>query len=218
MSIRILLADNHRLFREGLRALVERAVDMEVVAEAEDGRSAVQQVAELKPDVAVMDVSMPDLNGMEATRQIMHRTPGTKVMALSMHSDRRFVGGMLKAGAHGYLLKDCANEEFIRAIRAVAGGQTYLCPAVAGQVVDGYVHQGGSEGPGRSSEILSPREREVLQLVAEDLTTKETAGKLHIGAKTAETHRQQIMNKLDVHSVAELTKFAVREGLTSLDE
>ncbi len=215
MCISILLADNHQLFRDGLRALVEKEADLEVVAEAEDGRSAVQQVGKLKPDVVVMDVSMSDLNGMEATRQIMHRTPGTMVLALSMHSDRRFVEGLLRAGAHGYLLKDCANEEFIRAIWAVAKGQTYLSPAVAGQVVEGYVHQGGPEG---ASGALSSREREVLQLVAEGLTTKEIASKLHISVKTAETHRQRIMNKLDVHSVAELTKFAVREGLTSLDE
>ncbi|GAH70488.1 unnamed protein product, partial [marine sediment metagenome] len=190
--------------------------DLEVVAESEDGRSAVEQAQELKPDVVVMDVSMPDLNGMEATRQIVHRTPATKVLALSMHSDRRFVEGMLKAGAHGYLVKDCANEEFVRAIREVADGRTYLSPAVAGQLVEEYVHGERAEA-GAESAVLTTREREVLQLVAEGLRTKEIANRLHISPKTAETHRQQVMNKLNIHNVADLTKFAVREGLTSLE-
>ena len=216
MSIRILLADDHQLFCDGLRALLDKEVDLEVVAESKDGRSAVQQAGELKPDVIVMDISMPDLNGMEATRQIVHRTPGTKVLALSMHSDRRFVEGMLKAGACGYLLKDCANEEFIRAIREVAAGRTYLSSAVAGQVVEEYVHGERAEA-GAESGVLTAREREVLQLVAEGLRTKEIADRLHISPKTAETHRQQLMNKLNIHSVADLTKFALREGLTSLE-
>ena len=216
MSIGILLADDHQLFRDGLRSLLENQADLEVVAEAEDGRAAVQQAQELKPDIVVMDVSMPDLNGMEATRQVVRRAPRTKVLALSMHSDRRFVEGMLKAGAHGYLLKDCANEEFIRAIRTVASGQTYLNSAVAGEVVEGYVHKKGPEASA-ASEILTAREREVLQLVAEGLMTKEIARKLNISVKTADTHRQQIMNKLNIHNVADLTKFAVREGLTSLE-
>ncbi len=216
MSIRILLADDHQLFREGLRALLEKEADIDVVGQSQDGRSAVEQAGELKPDVIVMDISMPDLNGIEATRQIVHRTPGTKILALSMHSDRRFVEGMLKAGAHGYLVKDCANEQFVRAIREVADGRTYLSPAVAGQVVEAYVHGGRAE-QGPLSGLLTGREREVLQLVAEGLRTKEIANRLHISPKTAETHRQQVMNKLNIHSVADLTKFAVREGLTSLE-
>ncbi len=156
MTIRILLADDHQLFRDGLRALLLKEADLEVVAEAKDGRSAVEQAGELKPNVVVMDVSMPDLNGMEATRQIVHRTPGTKVLALSMHSDRRFVEGMLKAGAHGYLVKDCANEEFVRAIREVAAGRTYLCPAIAGIIVEDYVHEAEAKASS-SSYQLSPR-------------------------------------------------------------
>ena len=216
MSIRILLADDHQLFRDGLRALLAKEADLDVVAEAEDGRAAVQQAQELKPDIVVMDVSMPDLNGMEATRQVVRRAPRTKVLALSMHSDRRFIEGMLKAGAHGYLLKDCANEEFIRAIRTVASDQTYLSPAVAGNVVEGYVQKKRPEAS-ETSEILTAREREVLQLVAEGLMTKEIAHKLNISVKTADTHRQQLMNKLNIHNVAELTKVAVREGLTSLE-
>ena len=215
MSIRILLADDHQLFRAGLRALLEKEPDMEVVSEADNGRSAVQLASELTPKVVVMDISMPDLNGMEATDQITSRVPGTNVIGLSMYSDRRFIEGMLKAGARGYILKDCANEEFIRAIRAVATGQTYLSPAVAGQVVEDYIQQ-AAETADSSSEILTPREREVLQLVAEGWGTKQIAAQLGVSAKTVETHRHQIMVRLNIHSVAELTKFAIREGITSL--
>ncbi len=216
MSIRILLADDHQLFREGLRSLLKDEPDMQVIAQADNGRAAVQQASDLKPNVVVMDISMPDMNGMEATRQIASRVPGTKVLGLSMHSDRRFVQGMLKAGAYGYLLKDCANEELVRAIRDVANGLTYLSSAVAGHVVEAYVN-GKQTDQSSPSGLLTGREREVLQLVAEGLTTKEVANKLHISPKTVETHRQQFMNKLDIHSVADLTKFAVREGLTSLE-
>ncbi len=217
MSIRILLADDHRLFREGLRALLKETADMEVVAEAGDGRTAVQQTGELKPDVVAMDISMPDLNGIEATRQIASRVPGTKVIGLSVHSDKRFVEGMLKAGASGYLLKDCANEELIQAIRVVASGQTYLSPAIADTVVQGYVH--GPEAKAKpSTDQLTPREREVLQLVAEGLASKQIAAKLNISVKTVDSHRHQIMERLNLHSVAELTKFAIRQGLTSLGD
>ncbi|MCK4850963.1 MAG: response regulator transcription factor [Phycisphaerae bacterium] len=217
MSIRIVLADDHQLFRDGLSALLAQEAELELVGEAANGRTAVELAGELAPDVVVMDISMSDLNGIEATRQIVQRTLATKVLALSMHSDRRFVEGMLQAGASGYLLKDCANEEFVRAIREVAAGRTYLSPAVAGQVVEEYVH-GERAKAGALSRLLTAREREVLQLVAEGLRTKEIANRLHISSKTAETHRQQLMNKLNIHSVAELTKFAVREGLTSLDK
>ncbi len=216
MSIKVLLADDHQLFRQGLRSLLEKEADVEVVGESADGRSAVEQAGELEPDMVIMDVSMPDLNGMEATRQIVRRLPRTKVIALSMHSDRRFVEGMLTAGAHGYLLKDCANEEFVRAIRTVAEGRTYLSPSVAGEVVQrAYGSMAGKEV---GVEVLTAREREVLQLVAEGLTTKDIGGRLHISSKTVETHRQRIMNKLMVHNIADLTKLAVREGLTSLEK
>lgn len=215
MSIRILLADDHQLFREGLRSLLEKEPDVKVVAEADNGRAAVELAGELKPDVVTMDISMPDLNGMEATQQMAKQVPGTKVIGLSMYSDRHFVEGMLKAGASGYLLKDCANEEFIRAIRAVAAGQTYLSPAVAGKVTEDYVRLAkGQSLP--ASKTLSAREREVLQLVAEGWGSKQIAGELGVGVKTVESHRHQIMEKLNVHSVAELTKFAIREGLTPL--
>ncbi|NIA06719.1 MAG: response regulator [Actinobacteria bacterium] len=216
MAIRIMLADDHRLFRAGLRALIEKQTDIEVVAEADNGRLAVELAKRLRPEVVVMDISMPDLNGIEATRQIISGLDGTKVLSLSMHSDSRFVEGMLKAGASGYLLKDCAHEEFIRAIRAVAAGQTYLSPAVTDKIVKDYVQQAGTETDS-IHKILTPREREVLQLVAEGLGSKQIAAQLGVSVKTVETHRHQIMERLNMHSVAELTKFAVREGLTSLE-
>ena len=216
MSIKILLADDHRITRQGLRSLLEKESDMEVVAEAQEGRAAVHLVRELSPDVVIMDVTMPDLNGMEATRQIVAELPSVKVIALSMHSDNLFVSEMLKSGASGYLPKDCAFEELARAIRAVVDGKTYLSPAVSGVVVDDYLHHlARTESP--SSEVLTDREREVLQLIAEGKSTKQIALKLHISVKTVETHRRQIMSKLNIHTVAELTKYAIRKGLTSLE-
>ena len=217
MSIKIILADDHQLFREGLRALLEEESDMEVLAEAENGRTAVELTSQVHPDVVVMDISMPDLNGMEAARQIAQREPKTKVVALSMHSDKRFVEGMLKAGASGYLLKDSTHEELVQAIRVAVAGQTYLSPAVVGRVVDSYTHRGRSAGD-VGIETLTAREREVLQLITEGHSTKQAAAQLHISVKTAETHRQQVMNKLNIHSLAELTKFAIRQGITSLEE
>jgi len=216
VSIRILLADDHKITREGLRSLLEKEPDMEVVAEAEDGRTTVSLVRELQPDVVIMDVSMPDLNGMEAARQIGSEFGNVKIIALSMHSDSLFVTEMLKSGASGYLLKDCAFEELARAIRVVVADQTYLSPSISGVVVNGYLHRVSRvdiSGP----QALTDREREVLQLVAEGKSTKEIALALHISVKTVETHRRQIMDKLDIHTVAELTKYAIRKGLTSLE-
>jgi len=216
MSVKILLADDHKITRQGLRSLLEKEPDMEVVAEAEEGRTAVRLVRELLPDVVVMDVSMPDLNGMEATHQIVAEHPNVKVIALSIHSDNLFVSEMLKSGASGYLLKDCAFEELARAIHVVVDGKTYLSPAISGVVVDDYLHRlARTESP--SSEVLTDREREVLQLIAEGKSTKQVALKLHISVKTVETHRRQIMSKLDIHTIAELTKYAIRKGLTSLE-
>lgn len=216
MSIRILLADDHKITRQGLRSLLEKQPDMEVVAEAEEGRTAVRLVQELVPNVVIMDVSMPDLNGMEATRRIVAEFPNVKIIALSMHSDSLFVTEMLRSGASGYLLKDCAFEELERAIRTVMANKTYLSPSISGVVVDDYLHR-LSKADFSNSEVLSDREREVLQLVAEGKSTKQIALKLHISTKTVETHRRQIMNKLDIHTVAELTKYAIRKGLTSLE-
>ena len=216
MTIKILLADDHKITRQGLRSLLEKQSDMAVVAEAEDGRTAVQMVEKLSPDVVIMDVSMPDLNGIEATRQIISRNSKVKIIALSMHSDRLFVTEMLKSGACGYLLKDCAFEELAGAIRAVVDGKTYLSPAISGVVVDDYLHR-LSKNDSPNGQILTNREREVLQLLAEGKSTKQIALKLHISVKTVETHRRQMMDKLDIHTVAELTKYAIRKGLTSLE-
>jgi two-component system response regulator NreC len=215
MSIRVLLVDDHKIIREGLRALIENQSDMQVIAESPDGRTAVQLSQQLSPDVVIMDIAMPDLNGIEATRQITASSSSVKVIALSMRSDRRFVVEMLKAGASGYLLKDCAFEDLARAIRAVIEDQTYLSPGVADVVVEDYIHR-LSEADCSAFSILSAREREVLQLLTEGGTTKEIASHLHVSVKTVETHRRNIMSKLHIHSMAELTKYAVREGLTTL--
>jgi len=216
MSIRILLADDHKIVREGLRTLLEKQPGMEVVAEAEDGCTAVRLVWELSPDVVIMDIAMPDLNGIEATRQIIAKNHRIKVVALSMHSDRRFVAGMLKAGASGYLLKDCAFEELAQAVRTVVANQTYLSPMIARIVVKDYLYH-LPKTDFQALSILTPRERQVLQLIAEGKTMKEIASHLYVSVKTAETHRRHIMCKLDIKSLAELTKYAIREGLTSLE-
>jgi len=217
MSIRVLIADDHKIVREGLRSLLEKQPDMEVVAEAEDGRIALSLVQETLPNVVIMDVAMSNLNGIEATRQIMIKAPGTKVIALSMYSDRRFIMGMLNAGASGYLLKDCAFEELAEAIRTVATDRTYLSPAIVDIVVKNYIRQ-LEKANATVFSLLTPREREVLQLLAEGRTVKEIARHLSLSIKTIETYRHQIMHKVDIHSVAELTKYAIREGLTSLEK
>ena len=216
MSIRILLADDHKIMRQGLRSLLESEADMEVIAEAEDGLALLGLVQEMLPDIVIMDVAMPNLNGIEATRQIIGRAPGIKVLALSMYSDRRFITSMLSAGASGYLPKDCAFEELAQAIRAIAAGQTYLSPRIADIVVKEYVHHLKKTNSSAFS-VLTDRQREVLQLLAEGKTIKEIARDLCLSVKTIETHRQQIMNKLNIHSIAELTKYAISEGLTSLE-
>ena len=216
--MRILLADDHQIVREGLRTMLAQHDDMAVVGEAGDGRAAVAMVEELGPDVVVMDVGMPGLNGIEATRQIISREPDAKVLALSMHSDRRFMGEMLKAGAKGYLLKDGAFEELATAIRSVVADKIYLSPKIADVVVDDYVRRPAEGGIEPSAFArLTPREREVLQLMAEGRATKEIAMDLRVSIKTVETHRRQIMEKLQIYSVAQLTKYAIREGLTSIN-
>ncbi|MCE5245187.1 MAG: response regulator transcription factor [Syntrophobacteraceae bacterium] len=216
MNIKILLADDHKIVRDGLRVLLEKEEGMEVVAEAEDGRTTVRLARELLPDVIIMDIGMPHLNGIDATRQILSELPNVKIIALSMHSDRRFVAQMFKSGASGYLLKDCAFEELSRALRSVLSNQIYLSPAIAGPVMEDYVRH-LSKGDPSSFSVLTAREREIVQLLAEGMTTKQIAASLHVSIKTVETHRQQIMNKLNIHSMADLIKFAIREGLTSLD-
>jgi two-component system response regulator NreC len=216
MGIKILLADDHKLLREGLRALIEEQKNMTVVAEAEDGRSAVRLAAELSPDIIVMDISMPGLNGIDATRRIAAESPGIKVIALSMHADRNFVVEMFKAGAAGYLLKDCAFEELIHAIQAVSSKKAYLSSKLSDTMIKDYVNLFPKKKLSVFSE-LTTREREVLQLLAEGKSTREVAASLNVSTKTVETFRRLVMKKLDIHSVAELTKYAIRAGLTSLD-
>ncbi len=214
--LRILLADDHKIIRDGLRSLLNAQNGMEVAAEAENGRAAVKLARKLKPDVIIMDISMPDLNGIEASRQIVEENPGAKIIALSMHVDRRYVVGMFEAGVSGYLLKDCAFEELSTAIHTVMKNQVYLSPKITGTVIKDYVYH-LSNDKNSFSVKLSPREREVLQLIAEGINTKTIASRLNLSIKTVETHRRNIMEKLDVHSVAELTKFAIREGLTTVE-
>ncbi len=213
MKITILLADDHRMIREGLRALLEREADMKVVAEAADGQAAVEMARTHKPSVAVLDLAMPVLNGIDAARQIAAANARTKVIILSVHADRRFVTESLRAGAAGYVLKDCAFDELAHAVRVAAAGQTYLSPAVARTVVEDYV---GRSPRQRSSAFvaLTDRERQVLQLIAEGRSAKHIATDLGVSIKTVETHRANIMKKLGKHSIAELTKYAIREGLT----
>ena len=216
MKTRIVLADDHRIMREGLKSLLNEESDMEVVGEADNGRRAIEMVEEIVPDVVVMDIGMPELNGIEATRRIVLDHPDTKVVALSMHSDRRFMAEILKAGAAGYLLKDGAFDELAGAIRTVIAKKVYLSPRIADVVVEDYVRHLPRNEPSAFA-ALTPREREVLQLLAEGKATKQAAACLHVSVKTVETHRRQIMTKLDIHSVAELTKYAIREGLTSVE-
>lgn len=216
MSTRVLLVDDHAIIREGLRSLLEKQPQMEVVADTDDGRKAVELVRQFSPDIVIMDVTMPGLNGIEATRLITAESPEVKVIALSIHSQRRFVADMLSAGAAGYILKECLFDELVQAIDAVTDGGRYLSPKITEVVVDDYVkHLSNITDSPLAS--LTGREREVLQLVAEGKSTKEIALELHVSTKTIEANRRQIMDKLDVHSVAELTKYAVREGLTTLD-
>jgi DNA-binding NarL/FixJ family response regulator len=217
MGISVLIADDHKIMLAGLRSLLEKQADINVVAEAENGRKAVQCAIDNKPDVVVMDVSMPDLNGIEATKQIVESLPETRVIALSMHSDKRFVMGMLRAGAYGYLLKDCASQELANAIHQVAVGKKYLSPEITGVVIDDFLLGASSEEVATATSLLSAREREVLQLIAEGWSTKQIASHLYVSVKTIETHRRQIMKKLDLHNIADLTKYAIREGLTSIE-
>lgn len=216
MSISILIAEDHAIVREGLRSLIEKQPDMEIVCEAEDGREAVERVRELLPDLVIMDITMPNLNGVEATRQIINEFPQTKVIALSIHSNRRFVADMLGAGATGYVLKECLFDELVQAIQVVAAGESYLSSRITGVVVDDYIKHLAAVADSPLSSLTS-REREVLQLIAEGNTTKQIALALHVSTKTIEANRRQIMEKLDVHSIAELTKYAIREGLTPLE-
>ena len=215
MSIRIILADDHKIFRDGLRSLIEKEADMEVVGEASDGKTAVQLAIKLTPQVLLMDIAMPGMNGIVATRQIIAAVPQCKVIALSMHADKRYILEMLKVGASGYLLKDSDYKELALAIRSVFNNKTYLSLLVSEIVIGNYVKQ-LQKSDGSVFSVLTVREREVLQLMAEGASTTQIADRLSISVKTAESHRQHIMEKLNIYTVAELTKYAIREGLTSL--
>ena len=215
MTRRVVLAEDHEMMRAGLRSLLAKERELEVVGEASDGRQAVELVTQHAPDLAILDIGMPNLNGIEATRQIRATVPKTKVIALSMHASAQYVSRMLEAGASGYLLKDSAYEELLQAIKAVSSGNVYLGKGIAGVVVDDYVRRIGAT-PEVEAAKLTAREREIAQMIAEGRSTKEIAGQLHVSVKTVETHRQHIMEKLKIDSVAELTKYAIREGITEL--
>lgn len=204
----ILLADDHAVVRNGFRHILTAEWDMEVVGEAANGREAVDMAEQLKPDVVVMDVTMPELNGIEASRRISKTCPRTRILALSMHKDAVYVREILRAGAHGYLLKDSSQNDFLSAVRAVAVGKGWLSPEVSDAVLEDY-----RKHVTNPIDLLSSREREVLQLIAESKTNKEIANALHLSVYTVEAHRSRIMEKLNLHSIGELVRFAMRNGL-----
>ena len=211
--LRLLLADDHALIREGLRKILLERSGWEIVAEAGDGAEAVRHAQELTPDVAVMDIAMRRLNGIDATRQIMRRVPGTRVVVLSMYGDETYVAEALQAGARGYVLKESAAAEVVQAVTAVIGGGSFFSPAVAKIVADNYVRRLDGRGSTDRYSLLSEREREVFQLVAEGHNNREIAALLHVSSGTIETHRAHIMEKLDVHSAPEIVLYAVRKGI-----
>ncbi len=213
MSIRIILADDHAVLRHGLSKLLENEKDMEVIAQAKDGYSIINLAKELSPDVVIMDIGMPELNGIEATRQITKNCASVKVIALSMHSGKNFILEMFKAGASAYLLKDCEFEELINAIRTVITNKKYISPTISDVVVENYVY-GTDDKKESAFSILTTREREILQLLTEGKSTKQIAKKLHVSPKTVEAHRLNMMDKLKLESIAQLTKYAIQEGLT----
>ncbi len=215
VKITVLIVDDHMIVRDGLRSLLERQPDIEVVAEADNGREALTQAKKLSPDVIVMDIGMHELNGIEATRQIVGESPAVKVLALSMYSDKRFIIGMLKAGALGYMLKDSAFRELVDAIRVVASNKVYISPSIAGVLTEDYL-ENLTEKDNSVNSILTSREVEVLQLLAEGKSTKQTASILGVSTKTIETHRKNIMKKLEIDNIVDLAKYAIREGIIPL--
>jgi DNA-binding NarL/FixJ family response regulator len=216
MEIKVLLADDHKLIRQGLYSMLEKEKDITVVAQAENGREAVRLVDELNPDVVILDINMPDLNGIDAAKLISNHNSNVKIIALSIHTTRRFVIGMLKAGAMAYLVKQCAYEELATAIRTVANNKSYLSPQIHDVVVSDYAAN-LSQDESSFSSVLTLREREVFQLVVEGVKSEDIADRLFVSVKTVSSHRRQIMKKLNIKSVAELTRLAISEGLISAD-
>lgn len=213
---RVMIVDDHSIVREGVRALLEKYHDISVVAGADNGRTALQLCHEAAPAVVLMDMNMPGMNGVEATQRIVAECPAVRVLILSMHKDKRFVAQAFRAGASGYLLKDCSSSELVQAISKVAAGGMYICSGIIGVVMDDYI-KCIPDAPAQSQAPLTPRERETLQLIAEGNNAKNIAFLLKINVKTVDTHRQQIMKKLKMYSIAELTKYAIREGVTSVE-
>jgi DNA-binding NarL/FixJ family response regulator len=214
---RVTLADDHNLVRSGIRALLERLPDVEVVGEASDGREALALIAREKPDIAFLDIAMPSLNGLDAAPQIARESPRTRVVILSMHADEKHVAQALQVGVSGYVLKDCFVDELPVLIRAVTRGETYLSPGISKQVVEALKTRMNGGAGSAGADVLTPRQREILQLVAEGKSTKEIAASLDLSVKTVETHRAQIMNRLQIREVAGLVRYAIRMGLVTAD-
>lgn len=213
MEVKIIIADDHKILRDGLVNVIEKNPNLKVIGEATNGREAIKLCETLKPDVVIMDVAMEGLNGVDATRQISHNFPGIKVIALSMHSNKRFILGMFKAGAYGYLLKDCDSSELIKAVQTVANNKKYISQRISGAIVEELI------SPEKKEEsILSQREKEILQLISEGKSSKEIAEILFLSSKTVDSHRKNIMDKLELYTIPDLTKYAIKTGLTSLDD
>jgi DNA-binding NarL/FixJ family response regulator len=217
VKTKILLVDDHQILREGLRSMLSKQPDFEVIGEAENGKQAIEKTEKFQPNVIVMDVSLPDINGIEATKTILATNPSTKIIALSMHSEKRFVMNMLRAGASGYLLKDCAFEELNNAIRFILAENLYISPALGSGIIKDYLKQ-ISHLPEDEVDILTPKEREILKFIASGKSVKEIAYDLNISVKTAETHRQHIMEKLGIYTTAELTQYAIVKGLIVIEK
>lgn len=217
MSLRIVLADDHRIMREGLAAMLRQEPDFDIVGQADDGAALVRIARKLQPDVVITDVSMPGLNGIEAIRRILEETPGVKVLCLSVHTEKSLVAAVMDAGAAGYVLKDCLYEELIRAVRAVVAQQVYISPGIAGVLILAYRERQGASHKSAFSE-LTGRELEVVQLIAEGHTTKAIAERLHVSAKTVGTHREHILQKLHLNGTADLTRYAIQEGIVTVEK
>ncbi len=215
--IKVLLAEDHTIVRKGIRALLDGVTEIEVVGEAEDGREAVEKVGQLQPDVVLMDNTMPILNGLEATHQIKKQFPKTKVLILTMHTDEEYIFQFLQAGASGYLIKKTAPKELVSAIKAVYRGDSFLSPSISKKVIDEYLRHVEQASKPNSYTQLTDREREVLQLIVEGFSNKEIAEQLHLSVKTVGNHRLNLMEKLDLHNVSDLTKYAIRKGIISLE-